>query len=71
MSGRCGSDGALPLPYGERVGVRGFGPKRVHTPSPASLREATSPHGRGEAEFAALSISTSLDQTLAFVFNTE
>jgi 5-oxoprolinase (ATP-hydrolysing) len=37
----------LPLPKGERVGVRGFGPMKVRTPSPGSLRSPPSPHGRG------------------------
>ncbi len=40
--------GGLPLPSGERVGVRGFLTLGRCNPSPAALRASTSPYGRGE-----------------------
>jgi hypothetical protein len=35
-------------PFGERVGVRGLDFPMVRNPSPGSLRDPTSPYGRGE-----------------------
>jgi 5-oxoprolinase (ATP-hydrolysing) len=42
----------LPLPGGERAGVRGFRHMRVRTPSPGSLRSPPSPPGRGKRSLA-------------------
>src|SRR6478609_10395551 len=46
---RAKCEGGLPLPGGERVGVRGFGTQFVRNPSPDALRASTSPYGRGES----------------------
>ena len=46
--------GGLPLPIGGEGGGEGVtGRSRDRNPSPASLREATSPYGRGDAEWTA------------------
>src|SRR3954453_15825296 len=49
MWSRAAHEGGLPLPCGERVGVRGFRTQFACNPSPGSLRDPTSPYGRGES----------------------
>jgi L,D-peptidoglycan transpeptidase YkuD (ErfK/YbiS/YcfS/YnhG family) len=44
-----GKHSALPLPLGERVGVRGIGTLGHCNPSPGALCAPTSPNGRGKA----------------------
>jgi len=59
---RCFSIGSeLPLPLWERVGVRGSGLSIDRNPSPGSLRDPTSPFGRGEAEHASPYFSPTLN----------
>src|SRR5882672_10475451 len=54
---------SAPSPWG-RVGVRGYGLSIVRNPSPGSLRDPTSPNGRGETRLVASSDPKFMDQTL-------
>ena len=55
----------LPLPLGERVGVRGQVISMVNIPSPGALRAPTSPHGRGEAGTPRVCITPTADRCRA------
>src|SRR3954464_10372614 len=48
IEGACRVRSGLPLPGGERVGVRGIGLSIVRNPSPGSPRDPISPYARGE-----------------------